>query len=308
MTEHLGEALRSGMEEATGNVRVPAALVRRVVWRYRRRRTAIIAVIACIAAGGAAGGVAIAGQATVPVLRTPPTSSPEHGYTVAYVLHRSAQAASQQHLVEYARIVDLLASAKATHPYELSWTHGIEGISRTGMARREVIDGGKLQAQYETTWALGRITTTAIEYQTRTWYRSSEAYATAPQTSSCAPPSPDDYPAFLHWGLTCVRDLKIVGHATVDGVRTIKIASAASGTGSMTLQFWVNPRTYLPVRSVLKSKSTFPAADRADEQTAYEWLAPTRTSLASLSVRIPSGFTKDRFQPLVDLCGFTPCN
>jgi hypothetical protein len=308
MTENGGQLLRDRMERATGDVRVPAGLVRRVFRRHRYRRMTITAVVACVAACAAAGGVALAGPRVLPGAQTRKTISSRNAYAVAYVLHRSEQAASQQRLLEYSRSVDLLAPARATNLREVSWTYGIEGTSSTGMARREVIDGGKLLAQYASTWAHGRITTTAIEYETHSWYRSSAAYAYTPQTTGCAPPSPSDYAAFLHWGLSCVRDLKIAGRATVDGEQTIKIVSAARGPGSVVLQFWVNPHTYLPVQSLLNSQGTLPAVARTDERTSYEWLTPTPASRAILGVRIPSGFTKDRFQPMVYLCGFTPCN
>ncbi len=34
----------------------------------------------------------------------------------------------------------------------------------------------------------------------------------------------------------------------------------------------------------------------------------TRTNLANLSVRIPAGFKREAQMPLIDACGFVPCN
>jgi hypothetical protein len=302
-----GRLLREGMERFTGDVRVPHGLVRRVVQRHRRRRMAILAAVACVAVGGIAGGLAAAGLRVAPGVPASDGTRPAPAYTAAYVLRRSAQAASQQRLVEYSRTVDLTAAARATNLYELNWGYGIEGASSTGMDRREVIEAGKLQAQYASTWGQGRVTTTAVEYQTRTWDQGSEPYAYTPPTG-CATASPSGYYAFLDWGLRCVHNLKIVGRARVDGMETIKIVSVAHGPDSVTLDFWVNPQTYLPVRTLLDSQDTFPAVDRVDEQTDYEWLAPTTANIAKLAIGIPAGFRRDRFQPVVNFCGFIPCN
>jgi hypothetical protein len=303
-----GRLLREGMERFTGDVRVPPGLVRRVAQRHRRRRMAILAAVACVAAGGIAGGVAAAGLRVAPGVPASGGTRPPHVVTVAYVLRRSAQAASQQRLVEYSRTVDLTAAARATNLYELDWAYGIEGASITGMDRREVIEAGKLQAQYASIWGHGRLTTTAVEYQTRTWDQGSEPYAYTLSPTGCATASPSGYYAFLDWGLRCVHNLKIVGRASVGGMQTIEIANVARGPDSVTLELWVNPRTYLPVRTLLDSQDTFPAVDRVTEQTDYEWLAPASANIAKLAIRIPAGFRRDRFQPAVYFCGFIPCN
>lgn len=272
----------------------------------RRRRIAVLAAVACLAAGGTVGGLAAAGLGGAP--GTPGGARPLHSYTVAYLLRRSAQAPSQQHLVEYARSADLTAAARATGLYQLSWAYGIESTTSTGRNLREVIDNGRLQAQYVTVWGHGRVSTTAVEYRTRTWDRGSEAYASMPPPTGCATPSPSDYSAFLHWGLGCAHQLKIAGRARVDGVQTVKIVSVARDPDPVTLAFWVNPQTYLPVRTLLDFQGTFPAVDRVDEQTDYEWPEPTQANLAKLAIRIPAGFKRDPSQPLVYLCGFIPCN
>jgi hypothetical protein len=304
MNTNAGRPLRQGMEGFAGDARVPPGRVRRAV-RLHRRRIAILAAVACVAAGGTAGGL-VAGLRVPPGVSASGGTRPLHAYTVAYLLRRSAQAAGQQHLVEYSRTVDLIAAA--ANLYELSWAYGIESISSSGMDMREAIHDGKLQAQYASSWGRGRLTTTAVEYQTRTWDQGSEPYAYAPAPTGCATASPSDYYAFLHWGLRCVHYLKIAGRPRVDGMQTIKIVSVTRGPDRVLLEFWVNPRTYLPVRTLLDSQDSFPAVDGVDEQTDYKWLTPTTANLAKLAVRIPAGFRQDRFQPMVYLCGFIPCN
>jgi hypothetical protein len=307
LNRNIGRVLRETTKGFTGGVRAPDPA--RSVVRRHRRRIVILAAVACLAVGGTAGGLAVAGlQAGGSGAATRGGTRPLHANTVAYVLGRSAQAASQQHLVEYSRSVDLIAAARALNLYELDWAYGIEFASSTGSQMREVIEAGKLQAQYASTWGDGRLTSTAVEYQTQTWYRSAQPYAYAPAPTGCATASPSDYYAFLGWGLRCARDLKIVGQARIDGVQTVEIVSAARGPDSVSLEFWVNPQTYLPVRAMLDSQDTFPAVDRVDEYTDYQWLAPTTANLAKLAIRIPAGFRWDRLQPQVYSCGFIACN
>jgi hypothetical protein len=305
---NVGRLLRESMERFTGGRRVPADPARSVV-RQHRRRIVVLAAAACVAVGGTALGLAASGhQAGGSGAGTRGGTRPLHAYTVAYVLHRSAQAASQQHLVEYSRSVDLVAAARAVNLYELDWAYGIEFASSTGSQLREVIESGKLQAEYASTWGDGRLTSTAVEYQTQTWYQDSEPYAYTPAPTGCATASPSDFYAFLSWGLRCVRDLKIVGQARIDGVQTLEIVSVSHGPDSFSVEFWVNPQTYLPVRALLNSQDTFPAVDRVDEYTDYQWLAPTTANLAKLAIRIPAGFRWDRLQPQVYSCGFIACN
>lgn len=308
MNSDVGRLLREGMGQATDDVRVPAGLVRRVVRRYRRRRVAALAAVTCVVAGVTAGVLAAAGIGVTPGTGRAGGTQPVRADTVAYVLARSAQAVSQHHLVEYARSTDLRAAAAGTKLYELSWAYGIQSVSSTGRNRREIIMDGKPQAQYANEWGSGRLTVTAVEYQTHTWHRGSVRYVHAPSPTGCAQASPADYYAFLQWGLHCAHDLRITGRARVDGVETIKIVSVLRGPNPVSLEFWVKPQTYLPVRTVLYNKNVFPAVARVDEQTDYEWLAPTPASLAKLAIQIPAGFRWDPSQPRVDFCGFIPCN
>jgi hypothetical protein len=301
--------LREGMERFTGDVRVPAGLVRTVVRRHRRRRIAVRAVVA----GGAAA-VTIAGFAATGLGTGRPNvggSGGTRAYTVAYVLRRATQAASSRHLIEYARSVDLGTSGKPVHGYQVSWTYGTE-YSGTGMYRREDISGGKMQAEYGNVWGHGRLTFTAVNYATRAWERRSFPLGTSsplPAANGCTSwrVGYSDYRAFLHWGLRCLH-FRIAGRVKVDGVPTIKIVNVARGTEpQVTWDFWVNPKTFLPVRALFDNQHTFPAVDRVDEQTDYMWLPPTRTNLANLTVRIPAGFKRATSMPLIDACGFVPC-
>lgn len=314
MSADMDELLREGMGRFTEGLQAPAGLVRAVVRRHRRRRLAVLAVVACGAVAVSATGLAVGLGTDGPAREVGRgTHAAVQAHTVAYVMRRAAQAAAgQRHLVEYARSVELGASGKPVPDYEVSWTHGIM-YTGTGSYRRVDIEGGKVQAEYAYTWGRGRAIFTVVSYATRTWDRRSfqlGAAARPPAAKGCtAEPSPLDYRAFLQWGLLCSHFLRIAGTTKVDGVPTIKIVNVAPRAGPrFSWDFWVDPRTYLPVRTLLDTGRTFPAVGRIDQQTDYIWLPPTRANLAKLNVGIPAGFKQDGQMSLPSACGFLPCN
>ena len=69
---------------------------------------------------------------------------------------------------------------------------------------------------------------------------------------------------------------RVAGHQVVDGINTVKLTATEQQP-----TLWVNPVTYLPVRS-----------GTPQVQTDYQWLAPTRAHLALLDQPIPAGFTR----------------
>lgn len=308
MSTDAREQLRQSMERFTGDVEVPAGLAGKVVRRYRRRRAAVLAVVACGAVAVIVAGFALSGLGTSsPGVRVPGgTHGASKAYTVAYVMRQAAQAAAgQRRLIQYARSVDLGAPARG---YEVSWTR-YDTRSCVGSYRREDIVGGMVQMQYATTWRHSGVTDTAVNYPARAWARSSSQLSSAERCNDG--PSFPDYRSVLEWGLRHKRLLRIAGTVKVDGVQTIKIVSAPplAGLRPTPWVIWVNPRTYLPVRTLVDSSDIYPAVYRVDLRTDYVWLPPTRANLANLTVAIPAGF-KRRTQsqvPMFDACGFIPC-
>jgi len=251
----------------------------------RRRFIAIVGTAGCVAAIGISGCSTHDG---------PASEQP----AAAHVLSWAAQDVGQQHLVEYARIDALGAGNRPTGLYQLTWTYGIEGTLNPGMTRTVVFYRGKPQAEYAMTWGHGKSTVTAVDYVTRTWEHRSGAdlgeVASAVPRNCSSDLAPGDLPEFLHSGLRCTHELRIVGAARVDGVRAIKIVTVYRQPSGSTDDFWVNPQTYLPVRQLLETGAMlgFPGAVTR-EQTDYQWLTPTAANLAEVAVQIPAGFRWD---------------
>jgi hypothetical protein len=83
------------------------------------------------------------------------------------------------------------------------------------------------------------------------------------------------WPAYVHGLLQC-GSYTLAGRQWVDGVDAVKIVGSAQ-IGLREL--WVDPKTYLPVRTV-----------SANQQTDFRWLKPSAATLARLKLTIPAGF------------------
>lgn len=69
------------------------------------------------------------------------------------------------------------------------------------------------------------------------------------------------------------------GRQRIGGAEAVKL----TGDGGREV-FWVNRRTYLPVRAV------FATSTGARLQTDFGWFAPNRAHLAELHMSVPPGF------------------
>jgi hypothetical protein len=87
------------------------------------------------------------------------------------------------------------------------------------------------------------------------------------------------WPARVGAGLKC-KAFTVEGRQRIDGIDTIKM-TMLGGIGTL----WVDPATYLPVRTTL-------ALGVERTQTDFRWLPPTPANLARLQVTIPAGFTQ----------------
>jgi hypothetical protein len=132
-----------------------------------------------------------------------------------------------------------------------------------------------------------------VNHVDKTWWRenldasSSPPLAAAPKSlcgTSTGPGDLDkigtDLAKVTRQALSCGRFV-VAGVQRVDGVRALKLKRP--GSGFVTVVLWIDPVTFLPVRSVL---TTGPAMIQAD----LRWLRPTPGNLATLTVPVPAGY------------------
>jgi hypothetical protein len=81
--------------------------------------------------------------------------------------------------------------------------------------------------------------------------------------------------------------LAVAGRQSLDGIDAIELKSRPTSPISETI--WVTPRTYLPVRVVVRSARGKPVTQQTADIT---WLKPTAQNLAKLTVPVPAGFRK----------------
>ncbi len=147
----------------------------------------------------------------------------------------------------------------------------------------------------------GRGAETGADYVTRTWWRLS-----APAVHPVQPPPParclreladpmfwpGETPSvrWLRYYLRC-GFLRLAGHQRVDGIDAIKIVSV--GMRTLKQAIWIDPATYLPVRTF-----TFvTAGTRWSILASYHWLPATPRNLGLVNLAIPAGFRQVKFIP-----------
>lgn len=93
------------------------------------------------------------------------------------------------------------------------------------------------------------------------------------------------------WPVAILRDLATHRYQRVDGVNALKLAGVGA-TADAPDAIWVDPATYLPVRTV-GTLTLIPSRHQPGQsKPGYRWLKPTPANLAQLAVRIPAGFTR----------------
>lgn len=130
----------------------------------------------------------------------------------------------------------------------------------------------------------GMLTSTGVFYRSGTWWGGTIGLVPAgnrPAPTHCSPQielGTGGWPAFLRHELSC-GEFNKGGRQRIGGVEAVRLA----GGGGQEI-FWVNSKTYLPVRAIF----TTPTGERI--QTDFGWFTPTRARLAELHLSIPPGF------------------
>ena len=292
------------VQEGTADLRPSAGPSREAVRRGRRRRLALRSV-AAVAAALIAGAVALAAVG-VPGAGHDGTEGPV--VDAAYVVKRvdsalSAAGSGQiaQMTVTTTRSAALPGGATTTTTAQ-EWSYGSRWRSVTySPARHLVYDEGSGSASVYT----------LVNYLTRTWARQpglgrpTVLVPQGPGPRSCEPvvaalpllfqpglpgidfpasSPPATVAAALRAAISC-GTLTLAGQQRVDGIDAIELTSRLGSLISETI--WVNPRTYLPVRVIVRLDAGLPATQRTVDIT---WLQPTARNLADLTVPIPAGF------------------
>ncbi len=82
-----------------------------------------------------------------------------------------------------------------------------------------------------------------------------------------------------------------VGPAEVDGQRAIHLVQGSTKAGE--IDMWVDPATYLPIRTIETAPGESATSDRAIRDD-YKWLPDTAANLSLLTPAgaVPAGFTQ----------------
>jgi hypothetical protein len=261
----------------------------------RRRLTARAAV----AAGAVAVLIAVAAAGAAGAFSTRNGQQIQTDAFVARVRHALAAQAGGG-LVGYSRTV--LPPGTVVKPGLDNWGTwpGGAGSPRSGLAASVMITwtyqndsamtalgaAGQPVATEENTAGRHGITTVAVDYRDRTWWRATLAPlhgrpgARTPVEPRCSAPNvipaPETWQSFIRQELSCGAFTE-GGRQRVDGIDAIKL------TGSNGEVLWIDPRTYLPVRQ---------AGPGTPGVTDYRWYRATPASLAKLKVTVPAGFRR----------------
>jgi hypothetical protein len=312
MSTDLQDLLREGLDRLTADVSVPDGLVGRAQGHNRQRR---IRVRAAIAAGTAVAAAAAAVTVSLAATGNKPSNAPVRTQTIADVATRTeralAAAANQGNAIQVIRqsnsgapftLQPLGMGGSLEHPppnpvlprvlsnvtaqYLTSWTyHGLylqEGISAAGrlvfvnsiggLTRR--LSGENYGAAYP------------LRVSWRTVTRGTSGLGPAPPMS-CQQVAPSQYPS---WQATISKSLScglyyLSGRQWVDGVDAMTLVSRPRfGGGLFRSTIWVNPATYLPVRTSLVTLSGPGRGQHLVND--FRFLPPTKANLAALHAAV----------------------
>jgi hypothetical protein len=138
---------------------------------------------------------------------------------------------------------------------------------------------------------------TDVEYATRTWSR---LLSSTPLVAANLDPG-KIRGQIASGGFTVVGTVRLQGRPAIELTWSRRLARLAPlGRGiAMTTRLWVDPRTYMPLRSIT-TQSIGPSGHRQalfTDTANYRVLAATPASLGLLTPPIPAGFTRTATSP-----------
>jgi hypothetical protein len=152
--------------------------------------------------------------------------------------------------------------------------------------------GGSPVLGYLMTATPDQTVTITIDYRDRTWSTTTYpwGYATPPDTPGPLPQTTAQAADALRAAISA-GSMAEAGPAEVDGQRAIHLVQGSAQAGE--IDMWVDPATYLPIRTIETAPGESAASDRAIRDD-YKWLPDTAANLSLLTPAgaIPAGFTQ----------------
>jgi hypothetical protein len=112
-------------------------------------------------------------------------------------------------------------------------------------------------------------------------------------------PFPPPTSAWIRHVLRC-GFFRVAGHQVVNGINAIEIVSGTLMVPGTAEAIWINPETYLPVRSLLETTT----GRRQWAEADYAWVPATPRNLAMLTQPVPAGFRQVSQPSLAPIASF----
>ena len=255
----------------------------------RRGGFALLAGTAAVAAGvaGAFGAGAFSAGGHAAPVRTSVPARLSADYVVNHV--KAAVHASGSDVIEYDR-----QQARNSRTGELentaTWSYG---NSARSVSLTQILDAdGRPVLGYLMTITPGKTVTITINYSSRTWSTTTYPFGSARPANAPGPlPQSLAQAAAALWDAVKAGSVTEVGPAEVDGQRAIHLVQGSSQAGE--IDMWVNPATYLPIRTIDTAAGESVTSSHAIRDD-YQWLPDTAVNMRLLTPTgaIPAGFTQ----------------
>jgi hypothetical protein len=255
----------------------------------RRGGLALLAGTAAVAAGvaGVFGAGAFSARGHTAPVRTTVPARLSADYVVNHV--KAAVHASGNDVIEYD-----LGHAPNSQTGELentaTWAYG--NSARRVSLTQDLNAAGRPVLGYLMTVTPGKTVTITINYSSRTWTTTTYPFGSATPANVPGPrPQSKAQAAAALWDAVKAGSVTVVGPAEVDGQRAIHLVQGSSRAGE--IDMWVNPATYLPIRTIDTAPGDSVTSSHAIRDD-YQWLPDTAVNMRLLTAAgaIPAGFTR----------------
>ena len=310
MDGEFGELVTDSMRAYAATVAIPAdlaGLARRARRRHRQRRYLVRSGLTA----GVAAGVAVAVALATAAEPQRPGPGPLQAQTLAYVMSRAerslASSASTEIGIEQnnwhgpdfaSAFLDGFGGTTPGAQSSVTWTY--KNSSRTELFTA----GGRPLSADAYVLPVGRRNgrQTEVDFRAKTWWRAAlgTRIVIVPPPATCQwAPFPPATSAWIRHVLRC-GFFRLAGRQVVNGISSIKIVSRTLMVAGTAEIIWINPATYLPVRSLLETTT----GRRQWAEADYQWVPATPRNRAMLTQPIPAGFRRVSQPSLAPIASF----